>query len=143
MAIRCYDMTDTQQYSCPIDDCNYSAGSKGSVVGHISRKTSEGHGGKSGPQYRDEIETVSVDSDGNSDANSEQETVNSEQTVTFPDAEQSASTGTVSSDSEPMACCSDPDLEGEAGAVYQLDDGSYVRLEEGDEICLNCDHIHE
>ena len=48
-----------EQYACPL--CDYTAGSTGSVKGHITRSTDEAHKGNSGPQMADEIERVSLD----------------------------------------------------------------------------------
>jgi len=48
----------THQYQCP--KCQYTAGSKGSVKAHITRKTDETHKGLSGPEHGDEINQVDV-----------------------------------------------------------------------------------
>lgn len=129
-----------QVYSCPIDGCDYTAGAKGSVKGHISRKTTAGHGGKSGPDYGDEISMVDVGSGGSEQSEQtgdEQATGNSAGVVP---SEYQQSSGDTTESSE---CCSNPSLTGEAGDVFELDSGEHVRLEQGDEICVNCDTIHE
>ena len=40
-------------------------------------------------------------------------------------------------------CCPDPTVTGSEGDVYRLADGTAVRLEANEQICLNCDTIHE
>lgn len=41
------------------------------------------------------------------------------------------------------SCCPNPDIVGEAGDTFQLDNNDLIRLEKGEQICLNCDYIHE
>lgn len=57
----------TQQYGCPIQGCDYSAESPGSVKAHISRTTTvESHEGESGPDYDGDITPVSLEDGGES-----------------------------------------------------------------------------
>lgn len=41
------------------------------------------------------------------------------------------------------SCCPNPRIVGEGGDTYELDNNDLIRLEKGEQICLNCDHIHE
>lgn len=129
----------SEQYQCPIGSCDATFGSVGSVKAHITRKTDSAHKGESGPDYTDEIGTESVtdsapdtEPDTDPDTDSDSGVVPSEYIH-----------DTTESEGESSGCCSSPVLQGSTGDVFELESGEYVRLEEGDEICVNCDTIHE
>lgn len=127
----------TDQYQCPF--CDFTAGSKGSVKAHITRKTDESHKGLSGPDFTDDINPVSI-SDAPSDETSDETTESNQGGVVPSDHRVSDDGGSSGSGGQ---CCSSPDLRGSANDVFELDSGQYVRLESGDKICVNCDEIHE
>lgn len=133
------------QYQCPF--CDYTQGSKGSVKAHITRKTDDNHKGRSGPDYTDEIEVVEVSDEGpdeQSGTEQEPEQVSSDGGIVPSDQRVSSRDGgSTGSGRQSDDCCSNPDLQGSAGDVFQLENGQYVRLEQGDKICVNCDEIHE
>lgn len=123
-----------RQFQCPL--CDSTFGSEGSVKAHITRMTDEIHKGESGPDYAGEIETTEVSDDTGSAGSQSTDSTSSSGAGVVPESERFT-------DSGDSACCSNPDLEGEAGDVYQLENGDRIRLEAGDSICLNCDTIHE
>jgi hypothetical protein len=155
-------MTETQTYDCPM--CDYSAGSKESVVYHISGKRDETHKGEKGADHRAEISATSVDTGSGSGKSTDGGTTES---VEFPTAN-TAPTGTdtgsnTGSGSGTKQCCNDPDLEGSAGdlivgpshpshRIAQQHDGrvfivsdqkSMMQLEDGDRLCMTCDTVQE
>lgn len=125
----------SSEYQCPIDSCESGFGSRGSVKAHITRMTDSAHKGESGPDYSDEIGTGSV-SDSGTDTDTD---TDSGSGVVPPEYIHDTS----DSEGDSGECCSSPVLQGSAGDVFELESGEYVRLEEGDEICVNCDTIHE
>ena len=40
-------------------------------------------------------------------------------------------------------CCNDPTVAGEKGDRVKLDNGNVLELDKGEQICLNCEEIHE
>ena len=60
----------------------------------------------------------------------------------FPEAERDGP-GDLDSDADGFECCADPTVTGSEGDVYRLADGTAVRLDANEQICLNCDQIHE
>ena len=60
----------------------------------------------------------------------------------FPDAD-GDSPGDIDRDGHGVVCCPDPTVTGSGGDVYRLADGTVVRLGANEQICLNCDTIHE
>ncbi len=62
-----------EQYQCPIEGCDYAAESDGSVKAHITRKADPAHKGESGPNYSDEIRTVSLEEGSNGDSGADPE----------------------------------------------------------------------
>lgn len=129
-------MTETQYYTCPL--CDYSAGSKESVVYHISGKRDDAHQGQRGAEYRSEISLISADSA--SDSASESPDDSATTAVEFPTAP--GSSANTAEESTPNQCCSDPKLEGGEGDHYRLEDGTVLRLEAGESICMTCEEIH-
>lgn len=167
MVCRCASMTDTQQYTCPISDCEYSSGSDRSVENHINGSTTGDHEGASGADYRGEIQTVDVDPDDNRGDDSKSGDGTDVEPVEFPESDRGEPADNRGDDPAGADCCDDPDLEGEQGMVVvgeSTDQGQIKRLkkklrtpiiqldrpleqpqrlETGDEVCMTCDTIHE
>lgn len=139
------DVTVKQQYTCPF--CEYTAGEKQSVIFHITGRSDGAHEGKYGGDHWGDVETVDVDDTGStSTESSESPDGSTDGSVQFPTADggsSSVESSTESTEESSGSCCSNPDLRGEAGDVFELESGEYVRLESGDQICVNCDEIHE
>lgn len=38
-------------------------------------------------------------------------------------------------------CCNDPEIEGDEGDTFRLNNGEIIRLENNEQICLNCERI--
>jgi hypothetical protein len=116
-----------------------------SVSRHIQAKQDDLHAGEKGDDHWEEIERTAVDSDeGASSSPSSPESGEGGETepAHFPTAEGAKGSADESAASTPD-CCPDPTLSGEAGDHFRLEDGSVIELEAGDQICLNCDTIHE
>lgn len=137
-------LTVPRQYSCPF--CEYTAESQQSVVFHITGRSDDAHADKYGGHLWDEIEAVDVDGASSSEGGTESPDGTSGGTVEFPTADGGSSsvesTDESTGDGGP-SCCSDPSLAGGAGEVFRLESGEHVQLESGEEICVNCDTIHE
>lgn len=135
-------MTELQCYKCPF--CDYEAGTEGSVIGHITASTSGDHAGVSGPSVREQVEKGTVESTA---AEQTEEQASSELTTAqFPEPEpetEPETTTTESTTDNNESCCDAPELEGAAGDRYRLESGAIIELEQNEQICLNCDHIHE
>lgn len=41
------------------------------------------------------------------------------------------------------SCCSDPDIQGSVGELYRLESGEIIRLDGGEQLCMNCDTVVE
>lgn len=143
----------SKQYQCPVDDCEFTAGSKGSVKAHVTRMVRDGHKGLSGPDFGDEIRPVDVaggsttDDDGadldDTDARSRSSRSGGVVPADHRVPETATDGGTSNSRSDGADCCTDPDLAGSAGDYFRLESGEVVQLESGDRVCLNCDELHE
>jgi len=129
-------MTGTQQYTCPL--CDYTAGSKESVVYHISGKRDDAHKGKRGANFRAEIKPTTVDTGTDTGTESQDDTAT--KPVEFPTAP-GGSNDSAEETSENQ-CCRDPQVEGAEGDHYALENGTIIRLEAGEHICLTCEAIH-
>lgn len=143
-------------YGCPLEGCTAAFGTKGSVKAHITRKQDTVHKGESGPDYDSEIRPVDVDvgadrddqaddQEGGADATSSSDAgvVPPEHWVDrLPDDADDADDADDTDDTGPE-CCGSPALEGSAGDRYELGNGAVIQLETGDEICTNCEAIHE
>lgn len=51
----CRPNVDMTEVDCPVDGCDYS-GEASSVEAHISSSTDDGHSGKAGSEYREELQ---------------------------------------------------------------------------------------
>lgn len=130
-----------KEYQCTI--CSKGFGSKEGARAHIQGSTGE-HKGIGFADAEDHIELEDVEgsegasSSSTTDSGTEPETVSSDGGVVPSDQRHSEPSDTSGAD-----CCSSPDLDGSAGDVYQLENGQYIKLEQGDKICLNCEEIHD
>lgn len=125
----------TEMVECPADDCEFGPAPPESVAGHFAGKRDESHAGnyqramsaiyaaeETGNQARSNGSGKTVDGSGKNGP------------IAFPDA-------TDGSDG-PDGCCESTNLAGQGGDVFQLESDEFVRLDEGEQICLNCDEIH-
>lgn len=109
---------------------------------HITGRSDDAHADKYGGDLWDEIEAVDVDGASSSAGGTESPDGSSGGTVDFPTADGGSSSVESTGDGAP-SCCSAPSLAGGAGEVFRLESGEHVQLESGEEICVNCDTIHE
>lgn len=116
---------------CPAEGCEYS-GPRQSVVAHYSGKRDAEHEGG----YSKAEELVSGESEQSSSSGSTSSSGSSSGSGNLvPDEHQVSSDG--------GACCDDPALEGSGGELYRLENDDVVKLESGEQICINCDQIHD
>lgn len=132
------------QYECPLEQCDYAAGTVGSVKGHITAKSDSVHQGERGPDYTDEIEGTIDASSADSSTESTAETAEQGAGI-VPGSEQSnGSSSSASSDT-----CPECDNEQAYDATEyadsfgeRLDPEHIDALEKGEWVCTDCGRVY-
>jgi hypothetical protein len=126
---------------CPI--CEVPFESENSVIGHITGSTDDDHKGIGFQQARELLDNSSAQ-DYSSASNHSSESYSSESSgsVLYESRQAESNTG-QSSEQSSNQCCSSPTLTGSVGEMYRLSSGDVVQLDNGDQICTNCDEVIE
>lgn len=136
-------------HRCPSPDCDFQSHSLDGVASHYVQKSDGSHDEWS-EKWRLKAHLDGLDGDpGGDDLDVEEPEPEPEpndmefDTPEWPEPEPEPETrGPPESPGGP-SCCGSPRLVGSGGDVFRLADGSAVRLESGEQICENCDEIHE
>jgi hypothetical protein len=145
-------------YRCPSPDCDFQSHSIDGVASHYVQKKDGSHDEWKRKwrlkAHLDGIDVSRSDSTGSTDSDDSDDSDDLGETGDFgspewpepepePEAEPEAETPGGSGSPGGPTCCMSPRLVGSTGEVYRLSDGSAVKLEAGEQICENCDEIHE
>jgi hypothetical protein len=126
---------------CPI--CEVPFESEDSVIGHITGSTDEAHKGVGYQQARELLDNSSAQDYSSASNYSSKSSAESSGSVLYESREQAESNTGQSSEQSSNQCCSSPTLTGSAGEMYRLSSGDVVQLDDGDQICTNCDEVIE
>lgn len=127
-------------YACPIGDCDYTAPLPGSVKGHVSRKTTDGHEGESGPEYSEDalLQADEHPDYGGDPAESDDAGSDDVDTVTDAGDDGDSDDGTDTAETDTTPPDSDPSPDGGEGIVPEGESVSTVSHGAENPECPGC-----
>jgi hypothetical protein len=135
-------------YQCPADNCDEPFATLEGAAMHYVNKPGDDHGG-----YESKYEVKkAIESYQQTETETETKTETDMQTVSdggstkeqseydLPEFDHGGDLDQVQTHN--YDCCGNPSITGTAGDMFRIDTGEVIQLESGEQICINCDTIH-